>query len=67
MAKMNGAAFDRMFAEHMTKDHKKDIAEYQKEAKAKDAAGEYAGNTLPTLKKHLDTAQSLQKQKTSAR
>jgi predicted outer membrane protein len=67
MAKMNGAAFDKMFAEHMTQDHKKDIAEYQKVAKAKDAAGQYAGNTLPTLKKHLDTAQSLQKQKTSAR
>ena len=67
MAKMNGAAFDRMFAEHMVKDHKKDIAEYQKAAKAKGAAGQYAGDTLPTLQKHLNTAQSLQKQKTSAR
>jgi putative membrane protein len=67
MAKMSGAAFDKMFAEHMVKDHKKDIGAYQKAAKAKDAAGQYAGNTLPTLQKHLETAQSIQKQKTSAR
>src|SRR5689334_11789121 len=39
MAKMNGAAFDKAFAEHMVADHKKDIAEYQKEAKKTDAAG----------------------------
>ena len=61
MAKMNGAAFDKMFAEHMVMDHKKDIGEYEKAAKAKDAAGQYAGNALPTLKKHLETAQSIQK------
>ena len=65
MAKMNGAAFDRMFAEHMVKDHKKDISEYQKAAKARDAAGQYADGALPTLRKHLDTAQSLQKHKSS--
>jgi putative membrane protein len=53
MAKTNGAAFDKMFADHMVTDHKKDIAEYEKAAKAKDAAGQYAGNALPTLKKHL--------------
>ena len=67
MSKMTGASFDRMFVEHMVKDHKKDISEYDKAAKAKDAAGQYAGETLPTLKKHLETAQSIQKQKTSAR
>lgn len=67
MAKMTGAAFDKMFAEHMVKDHKKDIAEYERAAKAKDAAGQYANETLPTLKKHLETAQSLQKLTTSAR
>jgi putative membrane protein len=67
MSKMTGAAFDKMFADHMVKDHKKDIGEYQKAAKSKDAAGQYASNTLPTLKKHLQTAQSLQKQKTSRR
>ena len=67
MSKMNGAAFDKMFAEHMVKDHKKDIAEYEKAAKTKDAAGQYASNALPTLKKHLQTAESIQKQKMTAR
>jgi putative membrane protein len=60
MANMSGAQFDKMFAEHMVADHKKDIAEYKKEAKMKDAAGEYAGGQIDTLKKHLDTAKSLE-------
>jgi putative membrane protein len=61
MAKMNGAAFDREFASHMVKDHKKDIAAYTKASKKTDAAGQYAKSTLPTLQKHLETAQSLQR------
>jgi putative membrane protein len=59
MAKMSGAAFDRMFASHMVADHQKDVAEYKKEAKMKDAAGEYASGQIDTLQKHLDTAKSL--------
>ena len=62
MSKLNGAAFDKAFAAHMVADHKKDIAAYQKASKSKNqqVAG-YAGETLPTLQKHLQTAQSLQK------
>lgn len=62
MSKMNGAAFDKAFAQHMIADHKKDIAAYQKESKSKNqqVAG-YASQSLPTLQKHLQTAQSLQK------
>jgi putative membrane protein len=60
MAKMTGAAFDKAFAQHMVADHKKDIAEYQTEAKKQDSAGQYAMNALPTLQKHLETARSLQ-------
>jgi putative membrane protein len=56
---MSGASFDKMFASHMTADHQKDIAEYKKEAKLKDAAGEYASGQIDTLQKHLDTAKSL--------
>ncbi len=63
MTKMSGAQFDKMFAKHMVADHKKDIAEYKKEAKMKDAAGEYAGGQIDTLQKHLDTAKSLEKAK----
>src|SRR3954452_5469020 len=67
MAKMNGAAFDKAFAQHMVKDHKKDIAAYQKASKKQDAAGQYAQQTLPTPPKHLDISQSVQKQATAKR
>ena len=59
MSKMSGANFDKMFATHMVADHKKDIAEYRKASKMKDAAGEYASGQIDTLEKHLDTAKSL--------
>jgi putative membrane protein len=67
MAKLNGAAFDKAFAQHMVMDHKKDIAAYQKEAKKQDATGQYAKATLPTLQKHLQSAQSLEKPKAAKR
>jgi putative membrane protein len=67
MAKTTGPAFDKAFAQHMVADHKKDIAAYQKASKAKDAAGQYAQSTLPTLQKHLETAQSVQKQAAAKR
>ena len=62
MSKLNGAAFDKAFAAHMVMDHKKDIAAFQKASKSKnaDVAG-VAAETLPTLQKHLEAAQSLQK------
>jgi len=59
MSKMSGAKFDAAFVKDMIADHKKDIREYDREAKKTDAAGSYAKETLPTLHKHLDTAQSL--------
>jgi putative membrane protein len=64
LSKLSGEAFDRQFVQAMVSDHKKDIADYQKEAKQKDAAGSYAGDTLPDLQKHLEIAQSLQSGKT---
>ena len=59
MSKMSGSAFDKMFATHMVADHQKDISEYMKASKIKDAAGEYASGQIDTLRKHLDTAKSL--------
>jgi hypothetical protein len=43
----------------MVADHKKDIKEYERASKLKDAAGSYANETLPVLRKHLEAAQSL--------
>ena len=59
MSKLSGAQFDRMFITHMIADHKKDIKDYEKASKKKDAAGSYATDALPTLHKHLETAKSL--------
>lgn len=59
MAKLSGASFDKAFAQHMVEDHKKDIQEYQGEAKKSDPAGKYAADALPTLQNHLKTAQAL--------
>jgi len=59
MAKMSGASFDKMFATHMVADHQKDIVEYKKASKSKDAAGEYASGQIDALQKHLETAKSL--------
>ena len=59
---LSGASFDRSFAKSMVKDHEEDIKEYKKESSKTDAAGQLAKETLPVLQKHLQTAQSLEKQ-----
>ena len=61
MSKLSGAAFDKMYMTHMVKDHKKDVAEFEKEAsKAKDSSlKNFAQQTLPTLREHLQMAQTI--------
>lgn len=60
---MSGEGFDKDFAEAMVKDHQKAIDMFQQEADSGDPAQvtDFAKQTLPTLKKHLETAQSLKK------
>src|SRR4051794_25588019 len=67
MAKLQGASFDKMFSEHMVQDHKKDIGDYEAAAKKQDPIGQYAQSTLPTLRKHLDEAEKLQKSHSASR
>jgi putative membrane protein len=59
---LSGSTFDRSFAKAMVKDHQEDIKEFQKESSKNDAAGKLAKESLPTLQKHLEAAQSLEKQ-----
>ena len=65
MTKMKGDAFDKHYMDMMVNDHKKDIAEFQKEANSstQDAFKSFAAKTLPTLQKHLDSAQAIHKKK----
>ena len=59
---LSGAAFDKAFVDATVEDHKKDIAAYEKQANSGDAqTAALANKTLPTLRKHLETAQKLQK------
>jgi putative membrane protein len=62
LAKKSGADFDKDFMDHMVKDHKKAVKEFEKESrKAKDAdVKNWASNTLPTLEEHLRMAQQTQ-------
>ena len=59
LAKLSGADFDREYMEYMVKDHKKDVAEFQKAAKnLKDAhIKRFASSKLPTLEEHLRMAE----------
>lgn len=61
MKNMKGKAFDKHYMSMMVNDHKKDIAEFQKQANSptNDALKSFAAKTLPTLQKHLDSAQAI--------
>lgn len=60
LTKLSGAEFDRQYMRDMVSDHKDDIKKFQNEAdKAKDPdVKKFAGQTLPTLKEHLQLAES---------
>ncbi|HEX2653149.1 MAG TPA: DUF4142 domain-containing protein [Xanthobacteraceae bacterium] len=59
MSRLPGSQFDQTFARKMMTEHSQDIKEYQRAARMNDAAGDYAKEALPTLRKHLQAAQSL--------
>ena len=64
LTKLSGAEFDREYMEAMVDDHKEDIEKFQTQAdKGKDPdLKKFASDNLPVLKKHLELAQSTQKQ-----
>jgi putative membrane protein len=61
MAKLSGAEFDKMYMSHMLKDHKKDVSEFEKQASKGDDSSVkgFAQQTLPTLREHMQMAQSI--------
>lgn len=69
LAKKQGADFDEDYLEAMIAEHKKDIKEFEKEAKnGKDPdLKTYAAQTLPTLREHLKQAQQLHSHKKAAK
>lgn len=60
LRRMHGWAFDQEFARYMVKDHRKDIADFEKQAHHGDrSTRRLAQQTLPTLRKHLRLAEGL--------
>jgi putative membrane protein len=60
---MTGADLDKAYIQAMVKDHKKDVAEFQKAANGAkdDDVKAFAAKTLPTLQEHLAMAQNINK------
>jgi len=61
LSKLSGPSFDRVYMENMVKDHKKDVADFNREStSAKDPeVKQFAAKTLPTLKDHLKEAEAI--------
>lgn len=61
LEKLSGKEFDQAYMSDMVKDHKKDVADFERESKnAKDpAVKSFAQQTLPTLREHLNQAQQI--------
>jgi putative membrane protein len=62
MDKMDEANFDKEYMDHMVKEHEKDVAAFEEEAKdgSDPDVKAWANKTLPTLKKHLELAKQIQ-------
>jgi len=60
LEKLSGADFDKAYMDHMVKDHKKDVKEFQKASNnVKDPdLKAFAANTLPILQEHLQMAEN---------
>lgn len=58
---LSGEAFDRAYMQNMVQDHKKDVAEFQKEANHGSDTNikQFAQTTLPTLEQHMKMAQEV--------
>lgn len=60
LSKLHGAEFDRAYMSDMVRDHRADIADFQKEANSGSDPDlkKFAADTLPTLQHHLSMAES---------
>jgi putative membrane protein len=66
LATLSGPEFDREFAKAMVKGHKEAIGKFEAASKGNDDVAKFAQETLPTLQKHLEQAQSIAGKETAA-
>jgi putative membrane protein len=69
LSKLSGDQFDKAYMNNMVKDHKQDVADFQKESSNghDEAIKDFASQTLPTLQDHLKEARSIAPKATQAR
>ncbi len=69
LAKLSGEKFDKQYLGTIIDSHKKSIKLFEKESKSGNDAElkSFATNTLPTLKQHLDMAQSVEREVKSSK
>jgi putative membrane protein len=69
LEKLSGDEFDRAYMSSMVKDHKQDVAEFERESKAAHdpALKDFVTQTLPTLREHLKEAEKLAPAQTAER
>ena len=62
---LSGEQFDKEYMKHMLSDHKKDVSLFRSTAKAAKNSDvkQFASEALPTLKQHLQMAQTIAKSK----
>ena len=62
LQKLSGKDFDKTYADHMVKEHQKDIKEFQDAAKNVEDPDvkKFAQDTLPTLEHHEQMAQQME-------
>ena len=60
LQKLSGAQFDAAYTEEMLRDHREDVAAFEKEAKAGGSpVQKFAADTLPTLQNHLQMIEAI--------
>jgi putative membrane protein len=58
---LSGPRFDHEFVRYMVQDHRKDIHDFEQQSHAGGPTAELARQTLPTLHKHLEMAERLER------
>ncbi len=68
LSKLSGTSFDQAYLRYMARDHRKDVAEFRKEAKSgKDPeVKSYASQYLPALESHLQMTENAVQQESGA-
>ena len=61
---VDGRAFDRAFLRHVIADRREDISDFTAQAHGRGPTATYAQRTLPTLVRHLQTAERLRREST---